>query len=267
LQARRPATSHGEQQSCRPGEARPLRAGVLACTADVVLKANNKVAGQEASNPATADGNVAGQEAKQPAMVDNKVAGQEAKQPANIFMLTLKEIEKDNNVFFLTIKSIDGLPILLNKKYYQIILNSLEFCQGNKGWKIYAYTILINHLHLVLSILKEFSLSETVSNFKSYTANKILNQLRLDKQSNILDSLHKAANRTKDRKSKLWRRDCYPKAIISEKFLLQKVKYIDLNAKKHRLINDIEKYPYTSYHNHYCHHKVVLAIEEVGKLL
>ena len=182
-------------------------------------------------------------------------------------MITLQEIEKNNNTFFLTIKSIDGLPLLINKKYYQIILDSLKFCRENKGWKIWAYTILINHLHLVLSTSDNYSLSISVGEFKSFTAKIILKQLKIDKQYNLLDALNTAADRIKDRETRLWRRDCYPKAVITKKFLLQKVKYTDLNAQKHNIVNDIEKYPYTSYHNHYCDHPVVLEIDDIKNIL
>ncbi len=182
-------------------------------------------------------------------------------------MITLKEAQKYSDIFFLTIKSIDGLPILINEKYYKIILDSLKFCRENKGLKIYAYTILLNHLHLVIMMAEGFSLSDTIGDFKKYTAHEILKQLELDKQYNLLDELIITANKTKDREKKVWRRSCWPEIIVSEKFLLQKVNYIDLNAQKHGVVRDIEKYPYTSYHNHYCNHKVVLEIDDIKELL
>jgi len=185
-------------------------------------------------------------------------------------MVTLKQVEDlcdSDGVFFLTIKSINGLPILLDKKYYQVILSSLKYGCENKGWKIYAYTILINHLHLVLKVLKGYSLSGTISDFKSFTAHEILKLLRKDKQYNILDELAMAANKMEDCNYKIWRRSCWPEAITSRKFLLQKVKYVDNNAAKHRIVRDIESYLYTSYHNHYCEHEVVLDIDDIKELI
>jgi len=182
-------------------------------------------------------------------------------------MMTLKQAEQHGNTFFLTIKTIYGLPILINKKYYQIILDSLKFCRANKGLKIYAYTILLNHLHLVVSMLDNFSLSDTIGDFKKFTAHEILKQLKLDKQYDLLDELHIAASKNKNQDSKIWRIDCWPKIIATEKFLLQKVKYTDLNARKHGVVRDIENYLYTSYHNHYCNHNVVLKIDDVKNLL
>jgi len=181
--------------------------------------------------------------------------------------MTLKQIQKHGDTFFLTIKSIDGLPILLNRTYYQIILDSLKFCRENKGWEIYAYTILINHLHLVLKISEKFSLSNTIRDFKQFTSKRILNKLKKDNQFDLLKELEIVANKDEDRENKVWRRSCWPEVVSTEKFLLQKVKYIDLNAQKHGIVDDIEKYPYTSYHNHYCEHKAVLEIDDFKELL
>ncbi len=34
---------------------------------------------------------------------------------------------------------------------FQILSDSLKYCQKNKGVKIYAYIFMINHLHLIAS--------------------------------------------------------------------------------------------------------------------
>ncbi|MFH1522260.1 MAG: transposase [Patescibacteria group bacterium] len=181
-------------------------------------------------------------------------------------MPTLKQTEKDGSLFFLTIKAINGLPILRNNKYYQVILDSLKYCRENKGWKVYAYTILINHLHIMLKVKDNFSLLETVSDFKSFTAHKILKLLREDKQYDILDEMRMSAYRTKDRDNKIWRKSCWPEILLSKRFIRQKGKYINLNAMEHYVVKDIENYLYTSYHNHYCNHEVVLEIDDIKEL-
>ena len=180
--------------------------------------------------------------------------------------MTLKEAQRNGNIFFLTIKSIYGLPILINEKYYTIILDSLKFCRQNKRCRIYAYAVLFNHIHLVLRILEGFSLSDAVRDFKKYTANQILKQLKIDNQYDLLEELKITANKTKDRDGKVWRRDCWPKVIETEKFFFQKIQYIDFNAQKHGIVKDAEQYPYTSYHNHHCNHGLILEIDDIKEL-
>jgi len=182
-------------------------------------------------------------------------------------MISLKEAEKYGDIFFLTIKSVNGLPIILNERYYKIILDSLRFCRENKGLRIYAYTILLNHIHLVVMMEKEFSLSDTIGDFKKFTANQIFEQLKSDKQFDLLNELRVNVRNDKNSDCRIWRRDCFPKVVETENFFLQKVNYIDLNPVKHNVVDNIEKYPYTSYHNHYCDHEVFLEIDDIKELL
>jgi len=181
-------------------------------------------------------------------------------------MPSLKQAEEAGSLFFLTIKTINGLPVLINKDYYDVIIDSLNFCRNHKDWGIYAYTILINHLHLLLSIKKEDSLWNTIGDFKSYTAHEILKLLKRDKQYDILAEMRIAAYKSNDRDNKIWRKNCWPEIIISDKFFWQKVDYIDFNAWQHGIVKDIENYIYTSYHNHYCKHNVILKIDNIEEL-
>jgi len=182
-------------------------------------------------------------------------------------MMSLKEAEKYGDLFFLTIKSVNGLPIILNEKYYKIILDSLRFCRENKGLKIYAYTVLLNHLHLVVMMGEGLSLSEAVGGFKKFTADQIFKQLKLDKQFDLLNEFRMNVRNDKNSDCRIWRKDCFPKVVETEKFFLQKVNYVDTNAMKHNVVKDIEEYLYTSYHNHYCDHKVVLEIDDIKEIL
>jgi putative transposase len=184
-------------------------------------------------------------------------------------MTTLIQYEKENNdnIYFLTLKSVNGLPIILDKKYFDIILETIKYSILNKGWIVYAYTILINHIHIILKTKKDYILSKSIKEFKSFTGKKIIKKLELDKKFDILDELYVEANIKKDRKIQIWRRSVWPEIIASVEFLNQKVNYIDFNALKHGVVNDIELYPYTSYHNHYCNHDCFLKINDPKELI
>ena len=175
----------------------------------------------------------------------------------------LKQNQKFSSVYFITIKTINGIHIFKRKEYFDIILSSLEYCQKSKGLLIWAYTIIINHLHLVFKIKSGFNAHETIGDFKKFTANQILKQLKKDNEFEILKKLRYTTIQNKKQKHKIWKSSCYPRAIISEKFLTQKIDYTDFNAVRHGIINDIEKYPHTSYHNHYCNHFVLLKIDSI----
>ena len=175
----------------------------------------------------------------------------------------LKQNQKLSSVFFVTIKTTNGIHIFKRKEYFDIILNSLQYCRKNKGLLIWAYTIIINHLHLVFKIKTGFNAYKSIGDFKKFTANQILKQLKKDNEFEIIKKLKYAAIKNRKQEHKIWHFGCYPRAIVSDKFLEQKINYTDFNAVKHGIVKDIEKYPYTSFHNHYCNHPTLLQIDNI----
>ncbi|MEM6737301.1 MAG: transposase, partial [Bacteroidota bacterium] len=51
-------------------------------------------------------------------------------------------------------------------------MDSLRFCQKTKGLKIYAWVIMTNHIHMIISNDKE-KLSDIIRDFKKYTSSQI----------------------------------------------------------------------------------------------
>ncbi len=164
------------------------------------------------------------------------------------------------NTFFLTLKIIKDINIFVSKKYFDIIISSLDYCQKHKGIHILAYAILSNHLHLIFWMDEEVVLKDVIRDFKHFTAKQIIKLLQKDKKFHTIEIFKEAALDTTDRKCKVWRRTTHPEAIYFDKFLEQKVRYVDYNAAHHGIVEDIEDYLYTSYHNHYCQHETVLKL-------
>lgn len=164
------------------------------------------------------------------------------------------------NTFFLTLKIINNIHIFTSKKYFDVIINSLNYCQKQKGMHILAYAILSNHLHLIFWIEELVVLCDLVRDFKHFTANQIIKLLRQDNRQDILMIFNKSANNLLDRNYRVWRRTTHPKLLYSDRFLEQKIHYVDFNAVHHGIVDDAENYPYTSYHNHYCKHGLILNL-------
>lgn len=57
--------------------------------------------------------------------------------------------------------------------YVDILLGSLRFCQKEKGLEIYAWVVMSNHIHLIISS-KTGKLSDTIRDLKKFTASKIV---------------------------------------------------------------------------------------------
>lgn len=68
---------------------------------------------------------------------------------------------------FVTCTVLHWIPLFTNQESVQIILNSLRYLQQSDNMKIFAYVILENHLHMVIS---SDDIAKSVRKFKSFTA-------------------------------------------------------------------------------------------------
>ncbi len=68
--------------------------------------------------------------------------------------MSSKYIIKDQNAaHFLTITIVSWVDIFTKKIYRDIIIDSLKYCQKEKGLEIYGYVIMSNHIHLIVRAL------------------------------------------------------------------------------------------------------------------
>lgn len=69
----------------------------------------------------------------------------------------MSELRKANTdlAYFLTLTVVGWIDIFTRNRYNEIIINSLKYCQFNKGLDIFAYVIMPSHLHLVARNLEE----------------------------------------------------------------------------------------------------------------
>ncbi len=72
------------------------------------------------------------------------------------------KIVNQNHIHFVTPTIVGWCDVFSRKVYKDIIVDSLKFCQKNKGLIIYGYVIMTNHIHLVISAKEGFSLSDII---------------------------------------------------------------------------------------------------------
>lgn len=85
------------------------------------------------------------------------------------------KIKNQDALHFITITVVGWVDIFTRMQYKDIIIESLKFCVQNKGLKLYAYVIMTNHLHLIVSA--DAGISDIIRDFKKFTSKEILKLL------------------------------------------------------------------------------------------
>jgi REP element-mobilizing transposase RayT len=170
-----------------------------------------------------------------------------------------KIIEK-NGIYFVSSTIIEWIPVFTSKKYFKIMIDSLNYGKSEKGLKIYFYVIMDNHFHI---IVKHPDLSDLMRSLKGFTAVKILEELHKDKNKWKLDLFKYYRKKFKSTTYQVWQEGFHPQLISSDKMLAQKVEYLHYNPVKRGLVNNPEDWKYSSANNREWDDSLIIELDEI----
>ena len=154
------------------------------------------------------------------------------------------KIYESTHPHFVTCTILHWLPLFTRQESVQIIIDCLKFLQEKDNLKLYAYVILENHLHMVLS---SDDLDKTMQSFKQYTAKQLLELLKKENVTTILDQLafYKKAHH-QEKSYQVWEEGYQPKLIQDEAMMQIKVDYIHHNPVKRGYVDEAIHWRYSS---------------------
>ncbi|WP_460543622.1 transposase [Echinicola sediminis] len=82
-------------------------------------------------------------------------------------------IKDQSAAYFLTFTVHQWVDVFTRKAYSDKLLESIQYCQKQKGLLVYAYVIMSNHCHFIMQSPK-LPLSDIIRDLKKYTAKSIV---------------------------------------------------------------------------------------------
>ena len=79
------------------------------------------------------------------------------------------KVQDSQALHFITITVIGWIDLFVRRDYKELVLESLKFCQEEKGMKIYAWVIMTSHIHLIVSNDRD-DLPSVIRDFKTFTS-------------------------------------------------------------------------------------------------
>ena len=164
-------------------------------------------------------------------------------------MSTGYKIVDQEALHYVTFQIVNWVDLFTRKLYRDIVIDSLKFCQANKGLEIYAFVIMSNHIHILLRS-STGKLSDTIREFKSFTAKQILLAIEMEQESRrdwMLNLFEFAAKQHKrNEKYQVWTHENHAELIYSDNFIFQKLNYIHENPVRSGIVEKAEDYLYSS---------------------
>lgn len=165
-------------------------------------------------------------------------------------------------IYFVSFAVVEWIDVFSRSIYKDIIVNSLQFCQQEKGMEIYAWCIMSNHLHLIFRSIKGQKPELLLGDFKRFTSKKIVQTIienPLESRKDwMLNMFSEAGQRSSNVMNyQFWRHDNRPIELWSISVIMQKIDYIHNNPVEEGYVFNPEDYVYSSAKD-YCGEKGVL---------
>ena len=148
---------------------------------------------------------------------------------------------------FITATTVGWIDIFSRKIYRDILIESLKWCQANKGLHINAYVMMSNHIHLV-AYTEELPMIEVIASFKKHTAKMILREIEhgVESRKEWMLKLLGWFGRQVGQQHQVWQHGNHPIALWSRKVTGQKVDYIHMNPVRSGHVYSAEQWRYSS---------------------
>jgi len=168
-------------------------------------------------------------------------------------MSTGYKISEQEELHYVTFQIVRWIDVFTRKIYRDIVIDSLQFCQQNKGLEIYAFVVMSNHIHLL--IRSEIGkLSDTIKEFKSFTAKKILEAVNSETESRkewMLNLFEFSAKQHKrNEKYQVWTHENHAEIVYGNQFMDSKINYVHENPVRAGIVERAEDYLYSSARNY-----------------
>ena len=154
-------------------------------------------------------------------------------------------------VYFVSFAVVEWIDVFTRNEYKDIVLDSLRYCQQEKGMEIYAWCVMSNHIHLLFRSIKEEKPELILGSFKRFTSKAIVAAIKENPQESrkewLLKQFEEAGRKSSNVKQyQLWRHDNKPIEVWSNKVIDEKLNYIHNNPVEEGLVFKAEQYVYSS---------------------
>ena len=152
-------------------------------------------------------------------------------------------ISQDSPALYITVVTRDRLPVFRTEQMKQVLCSAVDEARKSGRFLLFAYVIMVDHLHLLTS--RSSTTSEVLRVLKGISARRVINYL---KENGHQTSLAKLQHRDRERNYKysLWQTEKNVLPVFSEGMLMEKVNYIHQNPVRGGLAQSVLDYRWSS---------------------
>jgi len=154
-------------------------------------------------------------------------------------------------IYFVSFAVVNWLDVFTRNIYREILCESFSFCQVKKGLNIYAYVIMPNHVHMIMSRTGEIQPESIMRDLKKFTSNEIIHSIinnpRESRKEWMLKMFEEEGkNNSNNTKYQFWQQDNHPIELVTNEMQNQRLNYVHNNPVEAGFVHRPEDYPWSS---------------------
>ena len=177
------------------------------------------------------------------------------------------KVGEDAIPHFITFSVVGWIDVFSREQYKELFVESLKYCQENKGMVLHAWVIMTNHVHLIISS-NDNKIEHIVRDLKKYTSKKIIKSI----QDNSLESRkewmlnifsYTGKNNNNNKEFQFWKQDYHPIQLDTPEKMKQRIVYLHENPVRSGLVWEPWHYKYSSASDYYTNEHGLVKIEHL----
>lgn len=146
-------------------------------------------------------------------------------------------IRSQEYFYFVTFTIINWIDVFTREEYRSIFIESVKYCQKEKGLIVGAWCIMTNHIHMIIGTNGTNKLEDIIRDMKSYTSRHIRKYMEHSPSESRKDWILAMMNsagllKSNNNDFQLWQQHNHPIELSTNEILQQRLDYIHENPVK-----------------------------------
>jgi REP element-mobilizing transposase RayT len=161
------------------------------------------------------------------------------------------KFKNPEGLYFVTYAVVDWVDVFTSDVYRGIFIDSLNWSVKNKGLVVYAWVLMTNHVHLIVSRKGENRLEDIFRDIKKFTSLKIVHEIKQNTKESRKEWMLRIFGENGELNSQIekyqfWQHGNYPIELDNNKIMEQKLTYLHNNPVEAGFVTEAHHWKYSS---------------------
>jgi len=156
------------------------------------------------------------------------------------------KFKDQEKLYFVTFTTVNWIDLFTKKEYCDILIESIRYCQNEKGLIVCAWVIMPSHIHMIIGT-RDKEMQYILRDLKSFTSRKLKEEIKKHPQESRKEWLvwmfERAGKKNGNNVNwQLWQQDNQPIELWDNYMIDNKLNYIHENPVKAGIVYCAEDY-------------------------